>query len=206
MANNRRYTLPGERQGHPGRFLLTAGALCLAAAAALLLHAVFLSVSASNASSAGLASYEAQASILDLSAASADPDREMPVVIADGDEYIGVLEIPTLNLKLPVQSEWSYQNLRISPCRYTGSAYNGTLVIAAHNYPSHFGNIGDLHINDLVRLTDAEGTRIDYRVIALDILSPTDIEDMTECPACDLTLFTCTLGGSSRVTVRCVRI
>ena len=206
MSKRKRYTLPGERQRHPGRFLLIVGTLCLVAALALTVYAVFLAVLASNASSAGLASYEAQAGAISLPAASDDPNREMPVISTEGAEYIGTVEMPSLGIKLPVQSEWSYPNLRTSPCRYTGSAYNGTLVIAAHNYPAHFGRIGDLHSNDLVRFTDAEGTRIDYLVIALDILSPTDVEDMTECPACDLTLFTCTLGGTSRVTVRCKRV
>ena len=43
-----------------------------------------------------------------------------------------------------------------------------------------------------------------YEVAAVDILAPTDVEDMTAGDY-DLTLFTCTYGGKSRVTVRCQR-
>lgn len=32
----------------------------------------------------------------------------MPVIKIDGQDYIGVLEIPALNLRLPVMAEWSY--------------------------------------------------------------------------------------------------
>ena len=52
---------------------------------------------------------------------------------------IGILEIPALDLNLVISS-WSYSSLRLAPCRYSGSAYKGDLVIAAHNYQSHFGD------------------------------------------------------------------
>ena len=42
----------------------------------------------------------------------------------------------------------------------------------------------------------------EYRVVVLDILSPDAIEEMTAGDF-DLTLFTCTYGGQSRVTVYC---
>ena len=50
-----------------------------------------------------------------------------------------------------------------------------------------------------------EGTTVEYEVIALDILEPTAIEEMT-AGEFDLSLFACTYGGKSRVTVRCDRV
>ena len=132
-----------------------------------------------------------------------NPEMEMPVRTVDGREYIGVLRIPALNLELPVQRAWSYPNLRVSPCRYQGSAYDGTLIVAGHNYPSHFGNLKQLHQGDAVSFEDADGNRFDYEVAEIEILSPEAVEEMAEGDW-DLTLFTCTLGGGSRVTVRCV--
>ena len=58
----------------------------------------------------------------------------MPTQEVDGQSYIGVLELQPLGLSLPIISQWSYPGLRIAPCRYTGSAYQNDLVIAAHNY------------------------------------------------------------------------
>ena len=43
-----------------------------------------------------------------------------------------------------------------------------------------------------------------YTVVALDVLHPQAVDEMTAGDY-DLTLFTCTFGGKSRVTVRCMR-
>ena len=134
-----------------------------------------------------------------------DPDIEMPEVLLEnpkGAACIGVLEIPELSLQLPVMSEWSYPLLRKAPCRYSGSAYQDNLVIAAHNYASHFGRLRTLKTGSLVYFTDAAGNRFTYQVAVIEALTPQSIEEMTggEWP---LTLFTCTWDGKNRVTVRC---
>ena len=133
-----------------------------------------------------------------------DPNHEMPVRNIGGEDYIGVLEISSLGLTLPVMSEWSYPRLKIAPCRYTGSAYQGNLIIAAHNYRSHFGNLKELCEGDVVHFTDMDGNVFSYEVALLEILQPTDVDEM-EGGDWDLTLFTCTVGGKSRVTARCER-
>lgn len=129
-------------------------------------------------------------------------NMEMPVENIKGKDYIGILEIPAFGLELPVISEWSYPNLKIAPCRYTGSAYTNDMVIAAHNYSTHFGNLKNLTEGDSVRFTDMDGNIFVYEVAQLETLIPTAVEEMT-AGEWDLTLFTCTIGGSYRVTVRC---
>ena len=86
-----------------------------------------------------------------------NPDMEMPVQRIDGVEYIGVLQIPSLNLELPVVSSLSPLNLKIAPCRYEGSAYKDDLIIAAHNYVSFFGNLSKLQVGDPVIFKDVDG-------------------------------------------------
>lgn len=132
------------------------------------------------------------------------PEMEMPVETIDGRDYIGLLEIPTLDLELPIISDLSYPALKVAPCRYVGSAYLDDLVIAAHNYQSHFGNLEDLKGGERVVFTDMEGNEFYYEVAYTEILEPTAIEEMTSGDSA-LTLFTCTLGGQNRVTVRCDR-
>ena len=134
-----------------------------------------------------------------------DPNREMPVANVDGHDYIGCLSIPSLGLELPIMATWNYPKLRIAPCRYTGSLYLDDLVLMAHNYDRHFGRLKELRSGDTVTFTDMDGLTVEYEVIALDILQPTAIEEMT-AGEFDLTLFTCTYGGKSRVTVRCDRV
>ena len=134
-----------------------------------------------------------------------NPEMEMPTVRIDDREYIGVLSIPALGLELPVISSWDYPGLRVAPCRYTGSAYTDDLVIAAHNYASHFGRLRELSQGDSVRFTDTDGNVFDYVVSELEILEPYAVSQMTEGDW-DLTLFTCTPGGQYRVTLRCNRL
>ena len=81
-------------------------------------------------------------------------DLEMPVVMLDGYEYVGYVEIPALELKLPVMSDWDYNRLTLAPCRQFGSSRTDDLVIAAHNYESHFGHLKDLSVGDAVTFTD----------------------------------------------------
>ena len=125
----------------------------------------------------------------------------MPTVEIDGHAYIGVVRIPVLGLELPVMEEWSYPRLRTAPCRYTGSAYEGNLIICGHNYASHFGRLKDLRPGDTARFTDADGNVFCYEMAELETLQPTAIEEMKSGDWA-LTLFTCTVGGQSRVTVR----
>lgn len=131
-----------------------------------------------------------------------NPEMEMPVEEIDGQKYIGVLRIPALSLELPVIREWSYPSLQIAPCRYAGSAYLNNMIIAAHNYYSHFGYLKNLSQGDEITFTDMDGNEFRYEVAELETLSPFAIEEMTSGDW-DLTLFTCTVGGQSRVTVRC---
>lgn len=133
------------------------------------------------------------------------PNMEMPTTKIRGYDYIGVLEIPALRLELPIMSTWDYTRLRIAPCRYGGSAYQHNMILCAHNYASHFGQIKSLSPGDNVTFTDVDGNVFFYRVIEIETLLPTAVEEM-EAGDWDLTLFTCTIGGSTRVTVRCEMI
>lgn len=135
---------------------------------------------------------------------AAFPDREMPVVEIGGELYIGTLEIPALELTLPVMSQWSASNLKTAPCRYQGTVYRNDLVIAAHNYWCHFGQLKNLLHGDEITFTDADGNRYLYHVLDMEVVQPTDIEQM--CTGdWDLTLFTCTYGGQTRLALRCER-
>ena len=134
-----------------------------------------------------------------------ETDMEMPVKTVDGVDYIGVIAVPSLSLELPVASEWSYERLKTSPCRYSGSVYSGDMVLCAHNYSSHFGQIKTLKPGDAVVFTDVDGNVYNYEVAELETLQPAAVDEM-KSGEWDLTLFTCTIGGQTRVTVRCDRV
>lgn len=133
---------------------------------------------------------------------------EETLIEIDGRYYLGYITIPSLNIELPVLNAWSYPNLKLSPCRYQGSVYTGDLILAAHNYRSHFGRIQELNSGELIIFTDGDGVQHRYQVLQSEMLDGRDISAMEfgSADSWDLTLFTCTIGGQSRVTVRAIAV
>lgn len=134
-----------------------------------------------------------------------NPGMDLPVSDIDGLACVGTLSVPVLGLELPVQSEWSYPNLKSSPCRYLGTPYTGSMSICAHNYKSHFGAIGSLAPGDTVTFTDMDGNIFDYEVVSVDEIDPFPDLPVRDSEH-DLVLFTCTLGGRTRIAVSCDKI
>lgn len=209
MKNHKTHTDHGKKRKQKGRFLIRLGLLLIAAALCFIIYNLYEEHRAQELSGQALDALQEyipgsdQNNDTSMPDYMLNPDMEMPTQTIDGIDYIGVLEIPSLNLELPVISQWSYPNLRIAPCRYSGSAYSGGLVIAAHNYDSHFGRLKTLQTDDEVIFTDIDGNTFTYKVAVMEILEPLATEEM-KSEEWDLSLFTCTIGGRSRVTVRCV--
>lgn len=127
------------------------------------------------------------------------------VLNISGYDYIGVISIPSLNIKLPIMRETDYDRLAISPCKYYGNINTNDLVLCAHDYVNQFGKISNLKEDDIVIITDVLGNNYVYKVVLTEELNPTDITNMIESPF-DLTLYTCSYGALKRITVRCNRI
>ena len=140
-------------------------------------------------------------------------EESMPDLVVEEIPYIGILELPSLGIQLPVAESWSYDQLRNTPCRYTGSWLTDDLVICAHNYPQHFSKIKGMEPGEEVWFTSADGTVLHYQVLSRETVRPTAISEMIEndrnsdsTADWDLTLFTCNTGGQTRCAVRCARV
>ena len=199
----------------PGRGLMAAGLVLMAAALLLTGYNLWEEHRAEQSAVRVLAALEPKAEAPAPAAEMTDPgeteipdyllapEMEMPTETVEERDYIGVLELPALGLSLPVLSQWSYPALKEAPCRYTGSAYQGDLIIAGHNYRSHFGGLKDLTPGDTVRFRDVDGNVFAYTVAEVEALDKYAVAEM-QAGDWDLTLFTCTIGGKTRVTVRCI--
>ncbi len=192
-----------------GRILIVIGALLLIGALSLYLYNRY------DADRASTASTEAEEKLSDAMLSAVGSEYDLAVeedengeaysvisLTVDDDSYIGILSIPSFGLELPVLTEWSYAGLKNSPARYTGSASAGNLVICAHNYERHFGNIKDLSIGASITFTDVTGTVYEYEVTEVETIQPIAITEMITGDW-DLTLFTCNYSGQARVAVRC---
>ena len=134
-----------------------------------------------------------------------EKEKNMQTININGYDYIGTITIPSLNLELPIMSEYDYDRLKISPCRYYGSIYTNDLIICAHSYKTHFKYISNLNQGDKIIITDTLGINYIYEVLEIEILNPNDVSKMIDNEF-DLTLYTCTNDGLKRITVRCNRI
>lgn len=126
----------------------------------------------------------------------------MNVLEVGGKEYIGLIDISSLNLTLPIQSNWDYTKLKSSPCRYRGSIYDNSMIIMAHNYKRHFGNLYKINPGSEIIFTDVNGLKYSYTVLGSETIDGKNVDEMINNEY-DLTLFTCTYGGKSRMTIRC---
>lgn len=199
-----------------------AGIVFIALGAVLILSALLLLLY--NRHEAALAGKEAEILLSDVEAAiggqtssdgPTDPTEEteteptlppeLPVVHLNGYDYVGYVEIPALELKLPVMATWDYDLLQVAPCRQFGSSRTDDLVIAAHNYVTHFGYLKKLIPGDTVIFTDMDGIVNTYAVEKTETLDPTSV-DAVKNSGCDLVLYTCTIGGKTRVCVFCNRV
>lgn len=204
------------RRGSRTLVFTALGLACIAAAVALTLHNLATQDRAADAAEQSLSALrvtmplEATGVTAEADAAQPpdyqlNPDMPMPTVELDAKTYIGVLSLPTLELELPVAAKLSEATLYQAPCRYAGSAYQDNLIIAAHNYRRHFGPIHRLRAGDAVTFTDMDGNVFRYTVAETEILQADDVERMLSTDYA-LTLFTCTLGGQQRITVRCTAV
>ena len=198
-----------------GIAIVTAGAVLILSALLLLLYNRYEDANAGQEAESLLENVEAviETKRIKVPVTSKRPDAapsttpldpQMPVVMLDGYEYVGYVEIPILGLKLPVMSEWDYTRLKVAPCRQFGSSRTDDLVIAAHNYESHFGRLKDLSAGDTVTFTDMEGIVNTYCVEKIETLNPNEV-DAVQNSGYDLVLYTCTKGGQTRITVFCNR-
>lgn len=182
-----------------GVILISLGAVLILAALLLFLH---------NRSEDRRAGQEAESLLEDVRsamAANADPEPQEEPAEEITYDYAGVIAIPDLSLELPVIDQWNYARLKVAPCRQSGAAADGDLVIAAHNYKSHFGYLDRLEPGASVIFTDMEGTVYRYAVEEIRQLEPEDVEDVSSVFSSEypLVLYTCTPGGKARVAVFC---
>lgn len=207
-----------------GRILIAAGALLLMAAVSLVLFNRYRDHAAGEHASETLVQVKqyiekqppadtSPAQPGDNAPGEASPDeaeteaqeqQELTPLELDGEQYIGMISIPKLGIELPVMRDWTEQNMATAPCRYSGSAVRRDMVICAHNYSSFFKGLDTLMPGDEVIYTLLSGKQYRYEVSWSELINGWDTPQMTDgSENWDLTLFTCTWSGWSRVTVRC---
>ena len=92
----------------------------------------------------------------------------MPVLEINGVDYVALIEIPSLNLSLPVADAWNSQKLYDSPARFYGSCYDHSLVIGGLDNSYQFSFCDKIDNGTVIIVTDMTGTQFSYTVSRVD--------------------------------------
>lgn len=132
-----------------------------------------------------------------------DRDPEMPALEINGEDFIGLLEIPAYGLKLPIGSMWDKETVLSYPCRFYGSAYDGSLIIGGYDQSGQFDFFDRIQTGTAIAITDMTGSTFSYTVNRIDRSNSAEAEVLINSEA-DLTLFVRDAQGLEYILLRCV--
>lgn len=128
----------------------------------------------------------------------------------------GVIEIPVIELAMPLVKGCSYQSLQAAAGWFEKSAEigkAGNAVILGHrlrSYGEQFNRLDELKENDEIFITLADGSGYIYRVTGYEVILPDDLMEtlVSHNEGFSLTLVTCTPTGvaSHRLLVYAVLV
>ena len=138
------------------------------------------------------------------------------ITASNGKRYpsVGRIEIPKIGVNYAILAQTSGDTLvdwlKISPVMFWGVYPNevGNLSIAGHNYRNKrfFSKVPTLKNGDRIRITDAEGKKVNYTVFDKYEVDPSDTDCINDVPGKEnkkvVTLITCTNDSKKRVIVQ----
>ena len=89
---------------------------------------------------------------------------EMPILQIEGQDFCGLVEIPAYGVTLPVYDTWDTTKISAYPCRFWGSAYDGSLIIGGADQAGQFDFLDRIDNGAVVTFTDVTGAEFSYTV------------------------------------------
>jgi len=127
---------------------------------------------------------------------------QMPVLQIDGHNFSGLLEVPSFGVTLPVYDAWEDSMIRKFPCRFSGSVYDGSMVVGGADQTGQFDFCSKLDLGAYIQMTDMTGARFDYMVTKIERSKKADAESLI-MDKVDLTLFVRDRYSLDYIVVRC---
>lgn len=129
---------------------------------------------------------------------------EMPVLDIENQDIVGIIEIPKFNIKLPVKNDFSSKVIGSLPMRFSGSAYDGSLIISGSDNQNQFNCAEKLDIDDSVNVVDMTGAEFTYKISEI-FRSKSATADSVETK-CDLMLIIKLENAFEYVVVCCTLV
>lgn len=130
-------------------------------------------------------------------------NKTMPAVTYNGQDYAALLSVPRFSVKLPVRAAWDKNAVNRVPCRFTGSVYDGTLIIGGVDAGGQFDFVPEIDIGDELTVTDMKGEVFTYTVSTVKHAKNAKAETLTDT-GYDLTLFAKDKKTGDWLLVRCL--
>ena len=122
--------------------------------------------------------------------------------------YFCTLKIEKINLEYFVYKNYSEENLKILPCKFSGENLenNSNICIIGHNYFDNrfFGNLDKLEVGDKIILESLDKKNYEYYITNIYEIHESNIYEVTknENNSRTVTLCTCTNQKNMRLVVR----
>jgi len=126
--------------------------------------------------------------------------NNMPNAEIKGEDFVGLLEIPAFSVRLPVASDWQYADKDRFPALYSGSVYDGDVIIGGNNSNDQFFFVDEIEIGSEVVFVDLFGREFHYEV---SMVNHADALESIESGEESLTLFAPSSMTSKYVIIRC---
>ncbi len=108
------------------------------------------------------------------------PSREI-----GGKNFALIIDVPLYGASLPVSASWnSGRSTNLYPARYSGSMYDGSLIIGGSDSKGQFDFVRIITGGDKVFLTDMTGLRFSYTVTDIE-----RVKNLSNLKDADLILF-----------------
>jgi len=126
----------------------------------------------------------------------------MSALELNGENFIGIIEIPLYETYLPVAMEWDKKSISKYPHKFTGSIYDGSIIIGGSGNKGQFDFMKNITETDSVYFTDVTGMCYSYKVSKIEVVDSVTSEGLSSKDA-DLVLFAKDTFGSKYTVVSC---
>lgn len=126
----------------------------------------------------------------------------------NGYDVVGIIEIPSINIKYPIINKTNDTTMKYSITKFSGGEINsiGNFTVAGHNNlnGTMFGKVKRLNIGDQIKMTDLYNNTVTYEIFEIYLVDPNDVSVLNPVDenTREITLITCTNGHLNRLITK----